>query len=131
MYSLVQREISFFFFLHALDHPEEITIQPQAAIEGDDITLTCRAARYLYTDLQWLDSLNQTIASNVSGLQLSRYSISISLQLHNVTQNSAMGYKCQAYKLHRRVELKSVALTVEGKLQQDMRGRLHFSRDCA
>ncbi|XP_070692696.1 vascular endothelial growth factor receptor kdr-like isoform X2 [Pempheris klunzingeri] len=97
------------------DHPEEITIEPQAAIEGDDITLTCRAARYLYTDLLWLDSRNQTITSSASSLQLSRYSISLSLNLHNVSQNSTAGYKCQAYKLRNRVEIKTTALIVEAR----------------
>lgn len=104
-----------------LDYPEEITIQPREAIEGHNITLTCRAARYLYTGLQWLDSLNQTITSNVSSLQLSSHSISLSLQLHNVSKDSTTGYKCQSYKLHKRVEVKSVALIVYGKLREDMR----------
>ncbi|XP_068571109.1 vascular endothelial growth factor receptor kdr-like [Cebidichthys violaceus] len=95
------------------DHPEEITIEPRAPIEGDDVTLTCWAARYLYKDLHWLDSRNQTITSNVSSLQISRYSISLSLRLHNVSQISTTGYKCQAYKLHKRVELKTAALFVD------------------
>lgn len=97
------------------DHTEEITTEPQAAIEGDNVTLTCRAARYLYTDLQWLDSFNQTITSNVSSLQLSNYSISLSLRLNNVSQNSTRGYKCQAYKLRKRVELKRASLIVEAR----------------
>lgn len=100
--------------LSLLDQPEEINIQPQEAVEGDNVTLTCRAARYLYTDLQWLDSLNQTVTSDVSELQLSRYSISLSLQLYNVTKTNTAGFKCQPYKQHRRVELKSAALVVEG-----------------
>ncbi|KAM8732613.1 vascular endothelial growth factor receptor kdr-like [Acanthopagrus schlegelii] len=95
------------------DHPGEITIEPREAIEGNDVTLTCRAARYLYTDLRWLDSSNQTITSNVSGLQLSNYSISLSLHLHNVSQNSTNGYKCQAYKLYKKVELKRAVLVVD------------------
>ncbi|XP_008302028.1 vascular endothelial growth factor receptor kdr-like isoform X2 [Stegastes partitus] len=99
------------------DHPDEITTEPHTAIEGNDITLTCRATRYLYTDLQWLDSRNQTVTSNVSSLQLSRYSISLSLYLHNVSQNSTAGYKCQAYKLHKRVEVKTAALTVVARTQ--------------
>lgn len=107
-------EVYFVSALSHLDQPEEITIHPQAAVEGDDVTLTCRAARYLYTDLQWLDSLNQTVTSGVSALQLGRYSISLSLQLYNVTKNSTAGYKCQPYKLHRRAALKSAALAVEG-----------------
>lgn len=100
--------------LSLLDQPEEISIQPQEAVEGDNVTLTCRATRYLYTDLQWLDSLNQTVTSDVSALQLSRYSISLSLQLYNVTKASTAGFKCQPYKQHRRAELKSVVLAVEG-----------------
>lgn len=100
---------------YIVDQPEEITIHPRAAVEGDDVTLTCRAVRYLYTDLQWLDSLNQTVTSGVSALQLSRYSISLSLQLYNVTKNSTAGYKCQPYKLHRRAALKSATLAIEAR----------------
>ncbi|XP_070769236.1 vascular endothelial growth factor receptor kdr-like [Enoplosus armatus] len=96
------------------DHSEEITIEPREAIEGKSVTLTCRAARYLYTDLQWLDSLNQTITSKVSSLQLSRYSISLSLHLHNVSRSSTTGYKCQAYK-PKGVELKPAALNVDAR----------------
>lgn len=98
-----------------IDHSGEITIQPREAIEGHNITLTCRATRYLYTDLQWLDSLNQTVTSHVSSLQLSNHSMSLSLQLHNVTKDRTTGYKCQAYKLHRRAEVKSASLIVYGK----------------
>lgn len=83
-------------------------------MEGDTVTLTCRAARYVYTDLQWLDSLNQTVTSGVSALQLSRYSISLSLQLYNVTKTSIAGYKCQPYKQHRKAELKIAELNIEG-----------------
>ncbi|XP_072251611.1 vascular endothelial growth factor receptor kdr-like isoform X2 [Leuresthes tenuis] len=94
------------------DHPKEVAVEPRTAIEGDDVTLTCRATRYLYTGLEWLDSRNKTITSNVSHLHLNNYSISISLYLHNVSQSSAAGYKCQAYKLHKKVELKTPALIV-------------------
>nr|XP_046261533.1 vascular endothelial growth factor receptor kdr-like [Scatophagus argus] len=106
------------------DNPEEIAIEPRAALEGDDITLTCRAARYLYTDLQWLDSSNQTVTSNVSSLQLSQYSISCSLHLYNVSRNNTAGYKCQAYKLHKRVELRNAALTLDAKKRPWLRQNL-------
>lgn len=106
------------------DRPEEMTIEPPSAIEGDDVTLTCRAARYLYTDLLWLDSRNQTITSNVSNLQISRYSISLSLHLHNVSRNSTAGYKCQAHKLHKRVELKAAAVIVDVRKRPWLRQNL-------
>uniref|UniRef100_A0A8C7XR93 receptor protein-tyrosine kinase n=1 Tax=Oryzias sinensis TaxID=183150 RepID=A0A8C7XR93_9TELE len=88
------------------DH-QEVTVEPQTAIEGDDVILTCWATRYLYTDLQWLDSRNQVITSDVSSLQLSHYSISLSLHLHNVSQNSTAGFKCRASNLYKRVDIKT------------------------
>ncbi|XP_041653989.1 vascular endothelial growth factor receptor kdr-like [Cheilinus undulatus] len=100
---------------YVYDHPEEITTEPWTAIEGEDVNLTCQAARYLYTDLQWLDSKNQTVTSNVSGLQLSRYSISLSLHLHNVSQNSTTGYTCRGVKLEKKVELKPAKINVEAR----------------
>ncbi|KAG8003939.1 Vascular endothelial growth factor receptor kdr-like [Nibea albiflora] len=100
---------------YIVDQREEITIEPRSAIEGDDVNLTCRAARYLYTDLQWLDSLNQTITSSVSSLKLSNHSIALSLHLHNVSRKSIASYRCQANKLNNRVEFKTVALTVDAR----------------
>ncbi|KAM9849678.1 vascular endothelial growth factor receptor kdr-like [Aulostomus maculatus] len=94
------------------DHPEAIDISPQSAIEGFDITLSCRACRYLYTDLQWLDARNQTITTNVSSLQITNYSISLSLHAHNVSRNSIAGYKCLAYKLNNKVELKMATVNI-------------------
>lgn len=104
----------------------EITTEPQTAIEGDNVTLTCWATRYLYTDLQWLDSSNKTVTSNVSSLQHSHYSISLSLHLHNVHQNSTSGYRCQAYKLNKSAELKTVSLSVAGKKEDMKTAFLHF-----
>lgn len=103
-----------------LDQHEEIVIKPRTAIEGVNVNLTCRASRYLYTDLRWLDSRNQTVTSGVSSLQFSNYSIFLTLYLHNVSKNSSTGYRCQAYKVNNRVELKTAALTVDGK-KEDMR----------
>uniref|UniRef100_A0A667YK12 receptor protein-tyrosine kinase n=1 Tax=Myripristis murdjan TaxID=586833 RepID=A0A667YK12_9TELE len=94
------------------DHLEQPRIEPQMAIEGDNINLTCRAARFLYTDLQWFDAQNRTITSNVSSLQINRYSISRSLTLHNVSSSRDMGFQCQAQNHHNKVIVKSSALTV-------------------
>lgn len=121
MFLYIHVKLVTWYLLCRLDDLEEISIQPSSAIEGDDVTLTCRAVRYLYTNLQWLDALNQTITSNVSSLQIDDYSISLSLRLHNVSQASPRGYKCQTYKLHKRGELKSAVLIVDGKLQHNMR----------
>ncbi|CAK6964637.1 LOW QUALITY PROTEIN: vascular endothelial growth factor receptor kdr-like [Scomber scombrus] len=99
------------------DESEGIAIKPRTAIAGDNVILTCRASRYLYTDLQWLDSRNQTVTSSVSSLKFSPYSISRSLYLHNVSKNSTTGYKCEAYKVNNRSELKTAALSVNERKQ--------------
>uniref|UniRef100_A0A1A8CTU0 receptor protein-tyrosine kinase n=2 Tax=Nothobranchius kadleci TaxID=1051664 RepID=A0A1A8CTU0_NOTKA len=105
------------------DDPEEVNIQPQTAIEGNNITLTCRATRYLYTGLRWVDSRNQTITSSVSQLQISNHSISLALYLHNVSQSSSAGYTCQADKLHKEVKSKTASLIVNERKQP------HFSQN--
>ncbi|XP_072293233.1 vascular endothelial growth factor receptor kdr-like isoform X2 [Eucyclogobius newberryi] len=94
------------------DHSEEIAVLAPTVIEGNDAVLTCRAARYLYTDLKWLDSRNQTITSNVSTLQTRTHSISRSLHLYNVSQNSSSYYRCQGQKVHNKVVLKTAILNV-------------------
>lgn len=102
--------------LICLDHPEGITIQPSTAIEGDDITLTCQAARYFFTTIQWLDSFNRTVTTNLSSLQVEEHSISQSLRLHSVSPNNTRGYKCQARQFNNKVELMNAALIVDGRL---------------
>lgn len=101
-----------------IDKPEEIAIEPRAVVEGDNVNLTCRATRYLYTHLQWLDSRNETITTNVSSIQIGNYSISLSLRLHNVSQMSTAGYRCQAHKLYKGVQLRDAALTVDGEFKK-------------
>ncbi|XP_020779045.2 vascular endothelial growth factor receptor kdr-like isoform X2 [Boleophthalmus pectinirostris] len=94
------------------NHTEEMAVLSPSVIEGDDAVLTCRATRYLYTDLQWLDSRNHTVTSNVSTLETSTYSISRSLRLYNVSRNSSRGYKCQGHKVHNKAVLKTANLNV-------------------
>ncbi|XP_055080692.1 vascular endothelial growth factor receptor kdr-like isoform X2 [Periophthalmus magnuspinnatus] len=102
--------MTFPFFV--TNHTEEIAVLSPSVIEGDDTVLTCQAARYLYTDLQWLDSRNQTITSNVSTLETSTYSISRSFHLYNVSRNSSSGYKCLGHKVHNKAVLKTANLNV-------------------
>ncbi|XP_038159897.1 vascular endothelial growth factor receptor kdr-like isoform X1 [Cyprinodon tularosa] len=97
------------------DHQEEVSIQPGSAIEGEDVNLTCRATRFLYTGIQWLDSNNETITTNLSNLKINHYSISSSLNLHSVSLNSTSGYQCHAFRKHspRQSKVKKVALVVK------------------
>lgn len=99
------------------DQFEEMSVLEEPVIEGNDAVLTCQAVRYLYTDLHWLDSKNQTIVSNTSTLQTRLYSISQSLHLNNVSRNSSSGYKCQGKKLLKKAVLKSAILNVVERKQ--------------
>ncbi|CAL8356421.1 unnamed protein product [Merluccius merluccius] len=99
------------------DHYDHITIEPKTAIEGEDITLTCRATRYLYSELQWFDPQNRTITSNVSGGRLGPYSISLALTLHNVSRDSLTPtYRCSAYNhITNKLTHKTFVLNVDGR----------------
>lgn len=112
------------FPFYITDQPEEIAVVAEPVIEGNDAVLTCRAARFLYTHFQWLDSRNQTIVSNVSTLQISNYSISSSLYLHNVSRNSSSEYKCEGLKMHKKAVLKTVMLNVAERKQPWLRQNL-------
>uniref|UniRef100_A0A8C9R785 receptor protein-tyrosine kinase n=1 Tax=Scleropages formosus TaxID=113540 RepID=A0A8C9R785_SCLFO len=82
------------------DHREAFEIPPQRAIEGDSITLVCRATRYLYTDLHWFDPQNQTVPDSNTTLQVGLFSIFLTLALGNVSQGDALGYECRALNSH-------------------------------
>ncbi|KPP69796.1 vascular endothelial growth factor receptor kdr-like, partial [Scleropages formosus] len=82
------------------DHREAFEIPPQRAVEGDSITLVCRATRYLYTDLHWFDPQNQTVPDSNTTLQVGLFSIFLTLALGNVSQGDALGYECRALNSH-------------------------------
>ncbi|CAB1325393.1 unnamed protein product [Coregonus sp. 'balchen'] len=107
------------------DHPQHLSIEPQTAIEGDDVTLTCRGTRYLYTDLQWYNPQNYTVTTaNVTALQLSPYSISRSLSLHNVSRSHTAGYQCWARNLHSKTVIVQTVLTVDERKRPWLRQNL-------
>ncbi|KAG7252907.1 LOW QUALITY PROTEIN: hypothetical protein CRUP_035060, partial [Coryphaenoides rupestris] len=79
------------------DRSDPMIIEPQTAIEGENTTLTCRATRYLYSALRWVDAQNRTITDNVSPPRLGPYSVSLTLTLRNVSRDShATPYRCGA-----------------------------------
>jgi len=97
-------------------------IEPQTAIEGENTTLTCRATRYLYSELQWLDAQNRTVTDNVSPPRLGPYSVSLTMMLRNVSRdNGTSPYRCGARnRASRKLVHKTVVLNVDGK--RDLRG---------
>ncbi|XP_061092038.1 vascular endothelial growth factor receptor kdr-like [Conger conger] len=91
-------------------HPEAIEIKPHRAIEGDDVTLTCRATRYLYSELLWYDPRNRTVPGSDTSLRLSPHSISLSLRLENVSRGNVKGYECRAFNDHTHKEVRKMSM---------------------
>ncbi|XP_030223711.1 vascular endothelial growth factor receptor kdr-like isoform X1 [Gadus morhua] len=99
------------------DHSDHMHIEPQTAIEGEDITLTCRATRYLYSELQWFDPQNRTVTADVSPLRLDPYSVSLALTLRNVSRNGGTpAYRCGALNHFKHKSAhKTFVLNVDGR----------------
>ncbi|KAJ8255109.1 hypothetical protein GJAV_G00201010 [Gymnothorax javanicus] len=91
-------------------HSEAIEIKPHRAIEGDDVTLTCRATRYLYSRLRWYDPQNRTVPMEKTSLHLAPHSIALSLRLKNVSRASAKGYDCVAFNNHTQKEVRKMSM---------------------
>ncbi|KAG7465088.1 hypothetical protein MATL_G00172480 [Megalops atlanticus] len=100
-------------------------IEPQTMIEGDDIILTCRATRYLYSQLQWYNPQNRRVPESSSTLHISTYSVSLSLKLENLSRNNTEAYTCKAFNNHtKKVVSKTIVLDIQERkapwLQQNL-----------
>ncbi|XP_064413025.1 vascular endothelial growth factor receptor 1 [Latimeria chalumnae] len=93
-----QRNINFF----VTDVPNGFQIDMERApVEGDDLMLSCRANKFLYTDIAWhllKTADNRTMSDvNQQGVALMQeYSISLNLNIKNVSQNYSGTYACTA-----------------------------------
>ncbi|XP_036379838.1 vascular endothelial growth factor receptor kdr-like [Megalops cyprinoides] len=99
------------------DLPEAFQIQPQRAVEGDDITLTCQATRYLHSALRWSDPQNRTVPERDTTLLSGPHSLSLSLTLRNVSRQKAEGYRCSALNTYTgRVVSRTPVLNIEERM---------------
>ncbi|KAJ8351229.1 hypothetical protein SKAU_G00227050 [Synaphobranchus kaupii] len=92
------------------NNSEAIKIEPDRAIEGDDVILTCRATRYLYSKLLWYDPQNRTVLSGRSSLHLDPHSISLPLRLRNVSRGNTEGYECRAFNNYTHKEVRKMSM---------------------
>lgn len=92
-------------------------VEPQKAIEGDNVTLACRATRYLYTELHWYGPQNAAVPVSGTTLQVEPYSIFLPLALGGVPRGNVRDYECRAHNSYtHQVILRKSQLVVEGKL---------------
>ncbi|XP_066571220.1 vascular endothelial growth factor receptor kdr-like isoform X2 [Amia ocellicauda] len=78
------------------DQGDTFETEPLEAIQGNNITLTCRSTRYLYTNLHWYNNRTQTEIRRASAPVKTQNSVSISLRVENISRIDTEGYECRA-----------------------------------
>ncbi|XP_047658234.1 vascular endothelial growth factor receptor kdr-like isoform X2 [Tachysurus fulvidraco] len=94
--NLGERTMTTHFYVN--EHPQSFEVKPMRASEGDDVTLICHGTRFLYDSLSWYGSQSHQVQGD-SSIQISPYSVSLSLRLKNVSRNNTNGYECRAVNL--------------------------------
>ncbi|RLV98495.1 hypothetical protein DV515_00010753 [Chloebia gouldiae] len=88
-----ERSISFY----VSDVPSGLQTPSQVrAIVGNDVQLTCRASKYIYTHLAWYYPSSEPAPSHSVVRKMDKYSISLTLLIPNVTREQSGLYKCRA-----------------------------------
>uniref|UniRef100_A0A8C0VDU4 receptor protein-tyrosine kinase n=1 Tax=Cyanistes caeruleus TaxID=156563 RepID=A0A8C0VDU4_CYACU len=94
-----QEERSIQFYVS--DVPSGLQTSSQVtAIVGNDIQLTCRASKYIYTHLAWYYPSSEPAPSHAVLRKMDKYSISLTLLIPNVTREQSGLYKCRAQNQH-------------------------------
>lgn len=78
-----------------LQTPSQVT-----AIVGNDVQLTCRASKYIYTHLTWSYPSSEPAAGSSVVRKMDKYSISLTLLIPNVTKEQSGLYRCRAQNQH-------------------------------
>ncbi|XP_039427778.1 vascular endothelial growth factor receptor kdr-like isoform X2 [Corvus cornix cornix] len=76
------------------------TASQVTAIVGNDVQLTCRASKYIYTHLAWYYPSSEPAPSPSVVRKMDKYSISLTLLIPNVTREQSGLYRCRAQNQH-------------------------------
>ncbi|XP_058052893.1 vascular endothelial growth factor receptor kdr-like isoform X1 [Ahaetulla prasina] len=87
------------------------------AIVTSRVQMTCKCSKYLYDHLTWYDPTLQEVPTALTQKKVDNYSISLVLEIHNVSQAHAGLYKCRASSYHNRTKQleKSTMLSIKFK----------------
>ncbi|XP_065702689.1 vascular endothelial growth factor receptor kdr-like isoform X2 [Patagioenas fasciata] len=92
-----ERSIEFY----VSDVPSGLQTEPQVTtIVGNDVRLTCRASRYIYSQLAWYHPSLEPARRDSLIEKTDNYSISLTLVITNVTKEQSGLYKCRAQNQH-------------------------------
>lgn len=76
------------------------TASQVTAIVGNDVQLTCRASKYIYTHLAWYYPSSEPAPGHSVVRKMDKYSISLTLLIPNVTREQSGLYRCRAQNQH-------------------------------
>lgn len=97
-------------------HSKSFEVKSLTATEGDDVTLICQGTRFLFDRLSWYDAQNRLVQDD-SSLEISPYSVSLSLRLKNVSRNHTHGYECRAINLNTKNGVNTMTkLIIDGEI---------------
>ncbi|PKU33841.1 vascular endothelial growth factor receptor kdr- hypothetical protein [Limosa lapponica baueri] len=83
------------------DVPFGLQTDPQVkTIVGNDVRLTCRASKYIYSHLAWYYPSSEAAPGDSLIKKMDNYSISLTLVIPNVTREQSGLYKCRAQNQH-------------------------------
>uniref|UniRef100_A0A8B9R7J8 receptor protein-tyrosine kinase n=1 Tax=Anas platyrhynchos TaxID=8839 RepID=A0A8B9R7J8_ANAPL len=92
-----ERSIEFY----VSDVPFGLQTDPQVTtIVGNDAQLTCRASKYIYSNVGWYYPSSEAAPSDSVIKKIDKYSISLTLVIANVTKEHGGLYKCRAENQH-------------------------------
>ncbi|KAM6427382.1 vascular endothelial growth factor receptor kdr-like isoform 2-T2 [Liasis olivaceus] len=88
-----ERSIRFYI----TDMQSSLEADPQmTAIVTSHVQMTCKCSKYLYDHLTWYDPNLQEVPKALTQKKVDNYSISLVLDIHNVSQAHAGLYRCRA-----------------------------------
>uniref|UniRef100_U3IP23 receptor protein-tyrosine kinase n=1 Tax=Anas platyrhynchos platyrhynchos TaxID=8840 RepID=U3IP23_ANAPP len=92
-----ERSIEFY----VSDVPFGLQTDPQVTtIVGNDAQLTCRASKYIYSNVGWYYPSSEVAPGDSVIKKIDKYSISLTLVIANVTKEHGGLYKCRAENQH-------------------------------
>uniref|UniRef100_A0A8C3GJ15 receptor protein-tyrosine kinase n=1 Tax=Cairina moschata TaxID=8855 RepID=A0A8C3GJ15_CAIMO len=92
-----ERSIEFY----VSDVPFGLQTDPQVTtIVGNDAQLTCRASKYIYSNVGWYYPSSEAAPGDSVIKKIDNYSISLTLVIANVTKEHGGLYKCRAENQH-------------------------------
>ncbi|XP_070615774.1 vascular endothelial growth factor receptor kdr-like isoform X2 [Erythrolamprus reginae] len=114
--SLDTEERSIRFYITDMQSSLEADSQ-RTAIVTSHVQMTCKCSKYLYDHLTWYGPTWEEVPTALTQMKVDNYSISLVLDIHNVSQAHAGLYKCRASSYHNRTKQleKSTMLSIKFK----------------